>query len=349
MNSTPSFSIIITAFNRKEFLPDAIRSCLAQTFPRDKFEIIIVKNFEDNVIDSLARENNCIVYSNIGGTIGEQLQAGILASSGDIISFLDDDDIFLPEKLAKVFQFFNGSKSLIYYHNSSTLIDDQGNHLEGFFPTPPAHDLLLENQKVQKLRMELRQRRDITINSILTNLSCVSIKRTVFAPYLDQMPKLIDGTDHFAFYISLSHDGDMLMNGNILNRYRIHRSTSNIFTPDSVKSMRKTTIKNFLKDGHVTNLLDRLLAGTEVHKLVSCKILDERFVIKTQLGMFRYKIGINDLINYIRCVTSSSSLLRKSTMFRLAYILGAMIVPSVVGYYYDLYRLAAFKRSVKLG
>ena len=347
MNIKPHFSIIITAFNRREFLADAIRSCLAQTFPRDQFEIIIVKNFEDTTIDAFAQANDCILYSNVGGTIGEQLQAGIAASSADIICFLDDDDLFLPEKLVKVFQLFNENSSLIYYHNSSTLINDHGDSIDGYFPDPPATDLILKNEKVQNLRRSLKQRRDITINSILTNLSCVSIKRSVVAKYLDRLPELIDGTDHFAFYISLSLRGDMLINGNILNRYRVHRSTSNIFTPDSIKSMRALTIKNFLKDGHVTNLLDVILVGSDAHKLVSCKILEERFVIRAELGMLRYQVGMKDFISYISCVTSSTSLLRKSTLFRLAFIFGVYIIPSVVGYYYNLYRLAAFKKSVK--
>jgi len=348
MNIKPSFSIIITAFNRKEFLSAAIRSCLEQTFPRDKFEIILVKNFVDPTIDSLARDNNCILYSNIGGTIGEQLQVGIEASSADIICFLDDDDLFLPNKLDRLYQLFNENSLLIYYHNSSTLIDEQGNPIEGYFPTPPERDLLLKNDKVKELRKNLRQRRDININSILTNLSCVSIRRSVIEPYIDQLPELIDGTDHFAFYISISLQGDMLINGNILNKYRIHRSTSNIFAPASIRSMSEATIKNFLKQGHVTNLLDRALAATDAHKLISCKILEEKFVIRSQLGMLRGRLSFKDFIDYIRCVTSSSGLFRKTTLFRLAFIFGTSMVPSVVGFYYNLYRLAAFRKNVKL-
>ena len=349
MSTKANISVIITAYNRKEFLGSAVRSCLAQTLPRDKFEIIIVKNFQDGETDTLSKENDCIILSNVDGTIGEQLKAGIEAASGEIICFLDDDDQYLPEKLDTVQQIFNDNHSLIYYHNSSSLIDDKGSEIDGFFQPPPSSDLLLSGNKLKMLRKNLKLRRDININSILTNLSCVSIRKNVITNYVDKLPGLIDGTDHFAFYAALAAKGDMLINGKILNRYRIHSSTSNIFTPSSIKSMSESTIRNFLKPGHVTNVLFEALRGTEASELVSCKLLEEKFVIRAQKGMIKCHLTIRDMIDYIRCVTSTASLRRKTTLFRIAFILGCMIVPSVVGYYYNLYRLKAFRKNIKFG
>ena len=41
----PDISVIITAFNRKEFLDRAINSAIGQSLPGVKYEIIIVTNF----------------------------------------------------------------------------------------------------------------------------------------------------------------------------------------------------------------------------------------------------------------------------------------------------------------
>ena len=43
----PFISVIITAHNRKEFLLEAVNSALNQTLPKDEYEIIVVKNFQD--------------------------------------------------------------------------------------------------------------------------------------------------------------------------------------------------------------------------------------------------------------------------------------------------------------
>jgi cellulose synthase/poly-beta-1,6-N-acetylglucosamine synthase-like glycosyltransferase len=43
----PYISVIVTAYNRRKYLSFALRSLEAQTLPRDRFEVIVVKNFED--------------------------------------------------------------------------------------------------------------------------------------------------------------------------------------------------------------------------------------------------------------------------------------------------------------
>jgi len=37
----PYISVIVTAYNRRRYLPFALRSLEAQTLPRDKFEVIV--------------------------------------------------------------------------------------------------------------------------------------------------------------------------------------------------------------------------------------------------------------------------------------------------------------------
>jgi glycosyltransferase involved in cell wall biosynthesis len=42
----PYISVIVTAYNRRKYLPFALTSLEAQTLPRGRFEVIVVKNFE---------------------------------------------------------------------------------------------------------------------------------------------------------------------------------------------------------------------------------------------------------------------------------------------------------------
>ncbi|MFP3287412.1 MAG: glycosyltransferase [Acidilobus sp.] len=53
----PYISVIVTAYNRRRYLPFALRSLEAQTLPRDKFEVIVVKNFDDKESDSIISRN----------------------------------------------------------------------------------------------------------------------------------------------------------------------------------------------------------------------------------------------------------------------------------------------------
>ncbi|TRM87006.1 hypothetical protein DJ529_09775 [Sulfolobus sp. C3] len=53
-----AISVIITAHNRRKFLKESITSALNQEFDKDKYEIIVMKNFEDQEIDSFMKEKN---------------------------------------------------------------------------------------------------------------------------------------------------------------------------------------------------------------------------------------------------------------------------------------------------
>ncbi len=56
----PFISVIITAYNRKEFILEALQSAVNQTLKRDKYEIICIKNFKDAKIDRYIKDNGII-------------------------------------------------------------------------------------------------------------------------------------------------------------------------------------------------------------------------------------------------------------------------------------------------
>jgi glycosyltransferase involved in cell wall biosynthesis len=100
--STPLVSIIITTYNRASLVVKAVDSVLQQTFT--DYELIVVDDAStDNTATLLqSRYGNAIVYIRQArnGGISAARNAGIAVSRGVYIAFLDDDDEWLPEKLA---------------------------------------------------------------------------------------------------------------------------------------------------------------------------------------------------------------------------------------------------------
>lgn len=96
------FSVIIPTYNRINLLEKAIESANNQTY--QDFEIILVNDNPDekSKIDFLITKFDRIQVihheSSKGGNAARN--TGILHSQGELIAFLDDDDIWLPEKLA---------------------------------------------------------------------------------------------------------------------------------------------------------------------------------------------------------------------------------------------------------
>lgn len=110
----PKVSVIIPTFEREEqFLLRAIKSVCNQTYTN--IEIIIV---DDNHKDSIYRKKaeelvkklfdyNQIIYhtneKNLGGALARNI--GINLSTGSFITFLDDDDEYMPKKIENQLNF----------------------------------------------------------------------------------------------------------------------------------------------------------------------------------------------------------------------------------------------------
>jgi glycosyltransferase involved in cell wall biosynthesis len=99
--NSPYFSVVLPTHNRAEMLREAIQSILNQTFT--DFEVIVVDDHSSDhtaeVVASFADPRiNYILNDHIRGGAGTR-NAGIFRAKGEWVAFLDDDDLWLPEKL----------------------------------------------------------------------------------------------------------------------------------------------------------------------------------------------------------------------------------------------------------
>ena len=72
----PYISVVITAYDRKVFLLNAIKSVLSQTLDKTYYEIIVIKNFKDDNIDDFIKKNKVIgIISNEESLSGKLVEA----------------------------------------------------------------------------------------------------------------------------------------------------------------------------------------------------------------------------------------------------------------------------------
>jgi glycosyltransferase involved in cell wall biosynthesis len=108
--NSPRVSIIVATYRRKEALERALQSLISQTY--SNFEIIVVDDNADaewnTEIDAIVTrmknsENVEITYIQNKNNKGsaETRNIGIKLATGEYVTFLDDDDIYLPDKVKK--------------------------------------------------------------------------------------------------------------------------------------------------------------------------------------------------------------------------------------------------------
>lgn len=102
-------SVIIPTYNNAQFVCDAIDSVLAQTYKN--YEILLVDDGSmDNtrkVVEKYDGKQIRYIYQENKGLAGAR-NTGIKASRGELIAFLDADDMWLPEKLERQVSLING-------------------------------------------------------------------------------------------------------------------------------------------------------------------------------------------------------------------------------------------------
>ena len=149
-NTKPEVSVIVTTFNRKKYVKKAIFSVLNQSFKN--FELIILDNNSidgtDILIESFS-DNRIRYFKHKNLSISKQRNMGISISKANYVSFLDDDDVWLPHKLESQINVFKRSKeNICLVYSGFVFYDDYGNEWGEHIPKNEGKvflDLLWEN------------------------------------------------------------------------------------------------------------------------------------------------------------------------------------------------------------
>lgn len=96
----PFVSVITPTYNRRAFIPQAVRCFLAQTYPRDRMEWIVVDDGEDEVRD-LFEGVPCVNYVRLESRLplGKKRNFTHTLARGEILVYFDDDDYYPPERI----------------------------------------------------------------------------------------------------------------------------------------------------------------------------------------------------------------------------------------------------------
>ncbi|MFO1418578.1 MAG: glycosyltransferase family A protein [Methylotetracoccus sp.] len=100
----PSVSVVIPSYNRAALLREAIASVLAQTFA--DIEIIVVDDGSTDgtgdVVAEFSRDSRIRYIAQMNAGVSAARNTGIDAATGALVAFLDSDDLWVPDHLARL-------------------------------------------------------------------------------------------------------------------------------------------------------------------------------------------------------------------------------------------------------
>jgi glycosyltransferase involved in cell wall biosynthesis len=131
-------SVIIPTYNRAELVREALESVFSQTF--GNFEVIVVDNGStDHTREVLAQFADRIrTVLTDRSSIGSARNEGIQRARGEYLAFLDNDDLWKPEKLERHLKFAQDHRECVLTYTDAIQFSKQGEYPKSFVERFPA-------------------------------------------------------------------------------------------------------------------------------------------------------------------------------------------------------------------
>lgn len=121
-------SVVMVVKNGEDYLPEAIESVLKQTVQPN--EIIVVDGHSTDGTPQIARSYTPVTFIKQSGSgLANARNCGIDHAKGELVAFLDSDDIWVRDKLEIQAELFSNRPEIQYVYSRLKLFLENGHHL----------------------------------------------------------------------------------------------------------------------------------------------------------------------------------------------------------------------------
>lgn len=227
---TEKVSVVIATFDRSETLARSIDSVLAQT--RSCEELIVVDHGSQDrtaaVIDSFGPRVKAVHLSrDPSGRPAVSRNAGLRAASGSLVSFLDDDDIWEPNKIEVQLDAYDEDPDAGLVCSDAHRMDARGEPLPGLYL---AHTSGFSGMVLKQLLRD---------NFVITSSAMAPTDLIRAIGGFNEDPRL-KAVEDYELWLKIASMRRVRFIPQPLVRYRIHdRKLSNIQVKDPFKGRRR--------------------------------------------------------------------------------------------------------------
>jgi glycosyltransferase involved in cell wall biosynthesis len=128
-SNLPNITIVTPSLNQGNFIEETILSVLAQKYPCLEY-IVADGGSTDNTLEILAKYSDKIKwFSQKDNGQTDAINIGMRMATGEIVSYLNADDILLPNSLFQVGDLFAKHQNAQWLTGRCRIIDENGNNI----------------------------------------------------------------------------------------------------------------------------------------------------------------------------------------------------------------------------
>ncbi|MEK3646560.1 glycosyltransferase family 2 protein [Aeribacillus sp. FSL M8-0235] len=284
MRDKPLVSILINNYNYGNYISEAIRSALNQTYRN--IEIIVVDDGStDNSRDIINSFRGILPVFKENGGQASAFNIGFKYCKGEIICILDSDDIFHPNKVEIIVEYFKNNPGYDWLIHKMNHIDNNSNNV-----------LIAEHEDISKLLSKSGDYRKKAkygqIDFYLPATSALAFRKSLIQKITPIPEKLRITADNYLKYASLMLSPVLVCN-QVLSSQRIHGN--NLYTNQNRKTKDFRKKSRFIRY-HVASGLWNL----EKKQLQSGRIAFQ--VLKSSIRDFDVPMLIKSGFLLIKCL-----------------------------------------------
>jgi glycosyltransferase involved in cell wall biosynthesis len=209
MSAPPCVSVVLPTYNRATIIGETVESILIQEF--QDFELLVVSDGCTDDTEAVVGSYNdsrirLVKQSNSGGPAAPR-NAGIQNASGKYIAFCDDDDLWMPQKLARQVAVLERDPEAALCFTNGVVFGDGGAY----------------SRRALKNGFDDDHFRRLLYGNFIAN-SSVLVRRDVLAavgPF--NIDSALHGTEDYEMWLRVAYAYKLVSIDEPLFRYRVHR------------------------------------------------------------------------------------------------------------------------------
>lgn len=204
--SSPLVSIITPVFNGESYLANAIESALSQSY--SNFELLIINDGStDNshhIVKTYLNDKRVHYFDKTNGGVASARNHALRHAQGEYIGFLDQDDRWLPHKLALQVDYLERHREVALHYAKQQVVDARGVASNFDWPTGASGYCL----------PEIFLRNKITILTTLVRKSVIE--------QVGFFNEALSGTDDYDMWLRVLLKHPIHFDPQIVAEYRLH-------------------------------------------------------------------------------------------------------------------------------